>query len=72
MKVELSRGIYTNKCRVIKINKDMLRLISGYALSEAENIHYSKRCVAFPVMQFWLVFIRRLILCDFVGRKNFG
>ena len=75
MKVELSREIYIDKCGVIKINKDMLRPISGYTLSVAEDIHYSELCVdlgVFPVVQFWLVLIRRLILCDFVKRKNFG
>jgi len=45
MKVELSRGIYIDKCEVIKINKNMLRLICGYALSAAKDIHYSKLCV---------------------------
>jgi len=47
MKMELSRGIYIDKCKVIKINKDMLSLISGYTLSAVKDIHYSELCADF-------------------------
>jgi len=52
MKVELSKGIYIDKCGVIKISKDMLSLISA-----AKDIHYSKLYVDLGGISCGVVFV---------------